>query len=749
MMLLAAANFLTSIYICKILPNTVLRNVVRTILIMIYRIEVSGHENLQKAGRRVMIISNHNSSLDPLIISAFLSGKLYFAMDDYLIKSAWLFPFMKLLKAVPVSNSHPMSAKTLIDKLKAGEQVVVFPEGRITVTGSLMKIYDLPGTIADKADATLLPIRIEGSQYSMFSRVQGKLKIKLFPKIKMSILPPRKIEVRDSELSSSRERRHVIGDKLYDIMSETMFFNTQAEQTLFEALLGARKQFGGRHIIASDINKVTLSYNKLIIGAFALGHQIAQKTRFGEKVGVLLPNMNGTLVTFFAILVYGRIPAMLNFSTGIKSMLSCCHAAQIVNAYTSRLFVETADINHIIDALESNGISVRFMEDERQEISVINKVAAMFKACFAHKFYWEYALDQGVTAKSPAVVIFTSGSEGKPKGVALSHLNVISNLKQATARIDIRPSDRVFNALPMFHSFGLAAVVMPLLCGASTFLYPSPLHYRVVPEMIYAHNSTVFFATDTFLAGYAKYAHPYDFFSVRYVFAGAEKLRAETRRVWIERFGIRIFEAYGTTEASPIICANTPMHCKHGTVGRILPNIDWLIEKVPGVQNGGKLIIRGPNVMLGYLKDDNPGVIQAPEHYVNGALQKGWYDTGDVVTIDEEKYITIVGRMKRFAKVGGEMISLAAVEEVINQLWPDFTNAVITIADLKKSEVICLITEKLDASRDELIKFFHKSGYADLFCPKRVITTEQIPVLSTGKVDYVSVEAFATTYLDK
>ena len=264
------------------------------------------------------------------------------------------------------------------------------------------------------------------------------------------------------------------------------------------------------------------------------------------------------------------------------------------------------------------------------------------------------------------------------------------------------------------------------------FFYPSPLHYRIVPEIAYDVNATVLFGTNTFLAGYARFAHPYDFYSVRYVFAGAEKLQDETRRQWMSRFGIRILEGYGATETSPVLAANTPMENREATVGRILPGIEYRLVPTPGVEQGGRLFVRGPNVMLGYLLHSAPGTLVPPEN--------GWYDTGDIVTLDDAGYVTIRGRAKRFAKVGGEMVSLAAVEELAGRVWPDANHAVVTLPDERKGEQLVLVTTNAQANRSELSARAKSEGVGELNVPRSLVRVKTLPVLGTGKIDYRGIE---------
>jgi len=502
-------------------------------------------------------------------------------------------------------------------------------------------------------------------------------------------------------------------------------------------VLDARKAHGGKKKIAEDIQRMPMSFDRLITGAHVLGHALAQDTRGEDTVGVLLPTSAGCLVTLLGLLTHGRTPAMLNFSTGAVNMAAGCKAARVKTIVTSRKFVEMGGLEETIAILEKQA-RIIWLEDVRETLGAGAKLRGLLMARLGHAGL--RLAGANLDPESAAVILFTSGSEGVPKGVVLSHKNVLANANQVLARIDLTPRDNVFNALPMFHALGLSAgVFLPLVAGAKLFLYPSPLHYKIIPELVYDTNSTVFFATDTFLNGYARQAHPYDFYNVRYVVAGAERVKKETREVWMEKFGLRIFEGYGATETSPVISVNTPMHFRSGTVGRLLPRIEARLAPVPGIEEGGRLIVRGPNVMKGYLRADNPGIIEPP--------QDGWYDTGDIVSIDAEGYVTIQGRAKRFAKIGGEMVSLTGVENIINSAFPQEAHAVVSLADKRKGEKLVLMTTRKDLTRKELSKAMKEAGCPELNIPRDIIEVEEIPVLGSGKTDYVALQALAVERL--
>lgn len=730
-------NGFVAAYICKLLPQEVVKGLGRQIFRLLYRVEIRGEENIAKAGDKVVIVANHVSFLDGPILASFWPGTPSFAINTQIAEKWWArlaFPFFDFL---PLDPSNPMAIKTLVRTVESGQHIVIFPEGRITVTGALMKVYEGPGTIALHADAPILPVRIDGAQYSKFSKLGKRVKTSWFPKITITIMPPQKLEA-PKELTGAR-RREVVGNKLYDLMTSMVFETGPYKRTLFDALLDARAQHGRKTLILEDVERTPLSFDRLMLASFILGDRMAKCTKRAERVGVFLPNTNAMGVTFFALQAYGRIPAHLNYSTGIKNLRSACKTAELKTVFTSRRFIEIGELEHLIEGM-SDLVEIVYLEDLKKEIGLFSKLKGLLKKQ-APRFF--YRRQSGVpTPDGPAVVLFTSGSEGVPKGVVLSHTNLQANRLQVSARIDLNAEDIVFNALPLFHSFGLSgAFLLPLLGGVKVFLYPSPLHYKIVPVMVYETDATILFGTDTFLSGYARMAHPYDFYSIRYVIAGAEKVKEDTRRMWSDKFGIRIFEGYGATETAPVLAVNTAMHCKAGSVGRLLPSIEHKLQPVPGVTNGGRLFVKGPNIMLGYLMADEPGKLQP--------VIDGWYDTGDIVRIDDDGFVEIIGRVKRFAKIAGEMISLTAVEAHVNTTWPDLSHAVVAVPDDKKGERLVLVTEKNEPDRSELLSAGKKAGLGEIMIPRLILKIKQLPLMGTGKIDYVGIAEYVRDKLGR
>ena len=703
-----------------ILRKTMLKMAIRFVLRVLYRVEVIGIEHARAAQSHAVIAANHASFLDGMLLGAFLPGTPVFAIDTFVAQKWWVKPFLSLVNAMPIDPTNPLSLRGMIRAVEAGAVCIIFPEGRLTTTGSLMKVYEGPAVITEHAKASLVPVRIEGGERTPFSRFAAVRK-RWFPRIRITVMPPRKLTVPDG--LSGEARREALRRELRDVMVQLVFNTARLDMTMFDALLEARAMHGSRHVVLDDLDQQPMSYGKLVTASFALGGVLAKRTSAGERVGVMLPTSRAAIVTFFALQAESRVPAMLNFSTGPAAAKAACTAAQVRVIVTARRFIEQAKLEPLVAAL-AESTTIVYLEDIRGEIGIVAKLSALVRGMRARP------RQDAARSNEPAVVLFTSGSEGTPKGVVLSHRNLLANRHQLATVIDVNPKDIVLNALPVFHSFGLTGgLLLPLFAGVRTFLYPSPLHYRTVPELAYGLNATILFGTDTFLAGYARVADNYDFYSVRYVFAGAERVKPETRRVWFEKFGIRILEGYGATETAPGIAVNTPMHFKAGTVGRFLPGIQHRLEKVPGVEASGRLSVSGPNVMLGYLRAENPGVLQPPAD--------GWYDTGDIVDIDAEGFITIKGRMKRFAKIAGEMVPLGGVEELAGKAYPKSAHAVVALPDPKKGERLVLLTEHADAQRAHLTATAREMGLPEIFVPRVILRVTSIPLLGTGKIDYV------------
>jgi acyl-[acyl-carrier-protein]-phospholipid O-acyltransferase/long-chain-fatty-acid--[acyl-carrier-protein] ligase len=424
-------------------------------------------------------------------------------------------------------------------------------------------------------------------------------------------------------------------------------------------------------------------------------------------------------------------------------MLACARLAGLKHIIASRTFAQRAKLD--LEPLKAAGIQIIFIEDVREQISRGQRVLAVLRQWLGAK--------PSVRAIQPgdvAVVLFTSGSEGEPKGVELTHRNVLANIRQMLSVIDLMETDRFFNALPLFHCFGLIiGLLLPLVRGVFVFLYPSPLHYRVVPSAFYNLDCTVFFGTNTFLNGYARKAHPYDFRSVRYLFAGAEKLQESTTTLWSRKFGVRILEGYGATECSPCLTANLPMHPRHGSAGQFLPGIEYKLESVEGIEqpnaeqadgpgtgsrpgdSAGRLFVRGPNVMRGYLN---------PEANAKYQALGGWYDTGDIAKVDADGFVFILGRLKRFAKISGEMVSLTAVEDALSGAFPQyglrFAVAIVTRPDQAKGEKLIAVTNEPKLTLEQMRDAIRARGLSNLSVPRELKVLREIPRLGTGKINH-------------
>lgn len=707
----------------------------------IFKVRCNIQFDLADLPPKAVYVSNHVSFLDPIILFAFLPGNPVFALNGHLYRRKFIRFLMKKADILLFNPIEPGDIKNLIAKVDSGRQVVIFAEGRMTENGGLMKIYEAPGLVADKSKAPLIPMWINGPQYGFFSKTKGKLPHRPLPKVKITVGKPRSFKLKD-EL---RRQRDHISNEVYQILREMSFeVNYNPNISLFAQLMKTAKVHSKKGLIhrpkfVEDIQRVPNSYKDIIIKSFVLGKYFKRRTLPGEHVALLLPNSIATVCTFFGLSAYDRVPVMLNFSVGAQNMMSMCQTAQVRIVITSLTFIKTAKLENAVEVLKANGFNVIYLESLRKDIGLWEKINAYLR----YKIKRVPHKDGG---NKKAVILFTSGSEGAPKAVVLSHANIISNIKQMSSIETINTTDTVFNALPMFHSFGLTVgTLFPMLEGAKLFLYPSPLHYRIVAELVYEIGATIMFGTDTFFRGYGRIAHPFDFHNVRFMFGGAEAVKADTRDMWMERLGIRVMEAYGSTECSPVVTANNRIFNRFGSIGKLLPAMEYKIQPVDGIEKGGELVVRGPNVMLGYIIPSQPGVLQP--------LEDGWYHTGDVVEIDEIGFIYIKDRIKRFAKIGGEMVSLNAVDNMVRKAYewmaPQdksddngemFSYGVVAIPHESKGEQIVLVTNNRMVTQDVLHSYIKNNGMSELYLPRIILFRDKLPVFATGKADNVTLK---------
>jgi acyl-[acyl-carrier-protein]-phospholipid O-acyltransferase/long-chain-fatty-acid--[acyl-carrier-protein] ligase len=711
----------------KSFAGAVLKIVLRAVFRPLFRIRVSGDRGVFD-NERTLIVANHESFLDGVLLALFLPVDATFVVHTAVANNRL---FGLLLRHVPhlaVDSASPLAMKLIVKLVESGAPVVIFPEGRLTITGSLMKVYDGAAFVAAKTGATVVPVRIEGAGRSYFGRLAGVYPRKLLPRISIAIQPRRSIPMPDRP--SAKERRRRSGELMRRILLD-MLVATRPQRTLYQAFLDAKETFGAGYELVEDVRLQEESYGSLLRMSLGLARLLAPLTEEDEVVGVMTPNAAPTLALILALSATRRIPALLNYTAGPEGLRAACTAACIRNIVASRAFLEKAKLTRLVENLAD--IRVHYLEDLKERVGLADKLWIAW-----HRIFPETAM-VAQHPDDPAIVLFTSGSEGKPKGVVHSHSSVLSNVAQVRSVADFSPLDKFMMALPLFHSFGLTCgVMLPLVSGCKVFLYPSPLHYRIIPEIVYDRNCTVMFGTSTFLASYGKFAHPYDFGRLRYVVAGAEKLSDDVRRTWIEKFGIRILEGYGVTECAPVVAVNVPMACRIGSVGQVVPGMEYRLEPVPGIEDGGVLHVKGPNVMKGYFLYDAPGVIQPPR-----SLGDGWYSTGDVVHVDGDDFVHIRGRLKRFAKIAGEMVSLEVVEQIAAGAAPGFAHAASTRADAAKGEALVLFTTAPALAREQLNAAAKAVGAPELAVPRIVRSVDCIPMLGSGKTDYVALKKMA------
>ncbi|MDB6068534.1 MAG: AMP-dependent synthetase [Pedosphaera sp.] len=687
------------------------------------------NEAVLKTPGPVLLIPNHTSWFDWLLVGVCLDRDWKFVVSSVSAQTSWLHRKIMLNKRTfPIDTDSPYAVKRMAEHLQANGRLVLFAEGRLSRTGTLMKLFDGTGFLLHKTHAKVITCYLRGANRLPLSPNPG-LK-RWFPTVTAhfsDVLIPPKLE----HSSTSQARAQFTGWVRDQMVNQQ--FNVEMRfgpNDVLAAVVETARDRPGQ-IVLEDASRQPLTYRRLLVAVDVLSEPVRSALTQGtDHVGILLPNVNALPVLLLSLWRIGKVPAVLNFSTGAATMLACCQLAGLKQIITSRVFLEKARLK--IDALVEAGIQFVYLEDLRANIAGTQKFFSLLRMTL-NPVSLKANLGANASNKArPAVILFTSGSEGMPKAVQLSHTNLLANIRQMLAVTDIMDNDRLFNCLPLFHSFGLTVgALLPMVRGGYTFIYPSPLHYRVIPAIFYDRDCTIFLSTNTFLNGYARKANPYDFRTMRYLFAAAEKLQETTASTWAQKFGVRILEGYGATECAPCISVNTPIIPRYGSVGRLLPGIEYKLEPVEGVDEGGRMFVRGPNIMLGYLNPDENAKFKALD---------GWYDTGDIVSVDSDGYLFIRGRLKRFAKVSGEMVSLTAVEDALAGAFPQYglhcQVAVVTRPDEGKGEVLIAVTNEPKLQLDEIRAAIKARGLNNLSAPREIKVVREIPKLGTGKVNH-------------
>jgi acyl-[acyl-carrier-protein]-phospholipid O-acyltransferase/long-chain-fatty-acid--[acyl-carrier-protein] ligase len=689
---------------------------------IVYRIEVraEGLERALSGGGRVLLAPHYASFIDPVLFGLFLPGRPVVAVSPSLARKKWFGRVKGCFDHEVIDQNDAASLKRIDGLWKRTSLIVLFPEPEPTTNGLLMKLSDVAVAAIEKSGASVIAARAVNTQFTPFSRMGERLVRRTFPKVTLFCGEPRKIH--DEAAGTPKPGRGKAMLALEGMIADVMAESIWDKRPLFDSLLEQRSIWGRKRVMAIEPDGSTTDWGEFLTRIFFLKRIVEKISAKGDMAGVMLPNSLAALAAIIGCQRAGRTPAMLNYSMGARSLIAACGVAKVRVMITSRRFVDEGKFSSLVAALEDAGIAPVYLEDEAASVGAFGKISCLISALFASP-----TPDAAKEAERTAVVLFTSGSEGTPKPVSLSHLNIQANTAQVRTTLDFYASDVMLDIMPMFHSFGLCTgTFMSLSAGMPIAFYPTPLHYKKIPLYAYETKSTVLLGTNAFLAGYAKNAEEFDFFEMRYVICGGDKLKDSTAKLWAEKFGKRVLEGYGVTEASPVVGVNKPGHVKQGTIGRALPCVRTSLNPVEGVEKGGRLVINGPNVMMGYIQADG-SILPPPAE---------GYDTGDIVSIDEDGFITIEGRARRFAKIGGEMVSLAQIESAVQEAWPDEAHAIVSVPDESRGEMIVLLTERASPDKEELRGKLSGMGLPELVIPKKIIYSESIPRIGVGKIDY-------------
>jgi acyl-[acyl-carrier-protein]-phospholipid O-acyltransferase/long-chain-fatty-acid--[acyl-carrier-protein] ligase len=697
----------------------------------LYRTRVRGSEHLPFRGP-VVLVANHVSHIDGLLVGACVQRFIRFtvAQPEYQVPGLrWLW---RLMKAIPIGEkgeaSWGESVARLRAELKEGHTVCLFAEGAISRTGNLLPFKPtLKAVLEGMPEVPVIPVSIDGLWGSLFAYSGGRFAWQWparFPNpVWISFGAPlapgfKPEEARQAILGLSAEAARLRIRK--DDLLHWQFIRTACRLRL--------------NFFMSDSSGRELRFYKGLTTALALSRWVRRHCADQRMVGLLLPpSVPGALMNY-AVMIAGKIPINLNYTIGKDAMAHAVKQCGIRTVLTTPLLLEKLAIERTPEMV--------YMEELAPQLGTLDKLPALLASLLLpHRLIRALYAPEQTDPEELATIIFSSGSTGVPKGVMLSHRNILSNIRGAEQVIWITPEDRILGILPFFHSFGFTIILwFPAVAGFGVAFHPVPTDAKAIGELCQKYDVSIMVSTPTFYGHYIRKCEPEQFHKLRFAVAGAEKLRQATATAFREKFGQDLYEGYGCTELSPVVAVNVPDHLegakrqvglKPGSVGHPLPGVTArVIDPDTGAELGtgqqGMIEVKGPNLMMGYLN--------APEKTAE-VVRKGWYLTGDIGWMDEDGFLHLTDRLFRFSKIGGEMVPHIRVEEVLQAAWPEEGFGVTAVPDEAKGERLVVLYTNPERRPDELKAALESSALPKLWIPKTYYPVEAIPVLGTGKTD--------------
>ena len=733
-----------------LLPDALLRLVLMLATHSVYRLKLIGQDHVPAEGG-VLLVPNHVSFVDALMLIASLDRPIRFLVDQTYFERRLFKPFMKSLGAIPISSSGGprVILRALRDAgqyLDEGEVVCIFPEGQITRTGTLLPFERGMERITKNREAAIVPVYLDRLWGSIFSHESGRF----FSKLPREF--PYPVTVAFGEALDAGTSVPEIRQAVQELASTAWSHRKEERRPLHRSFVrrARRKPFA---LAFADASEPRVSRFKALVGAVTLARALKRHWSQQTHVGILLPpTVAGGLVNIAASLS-GRTSVNLNYTVGKSGMESAVRQAALKSIVTSRTFQEKASLEM------PDGIDLIWVEDLAGGIGFLTQVSTGIASYLLPLRMLEKLC--GATRRpgpdDVATVIFSSGSTGEPKGVMLTHANIDSNVEGVAQVLRATTQDRVLGILPLFHSFGYMCFWFAALKGLAMPTHPNPLDAPAAGDLIHRYRVTILLATPTFLQLYMRGCTPAQLGSLRFVLTGAEKLSERLALAFEEQFGIRPLEGYGTTECSPTIAVSVPDFrapgffqpgSRRGFVGQPLPGVAVRIvdpdtfEPLPA-DSQGMLVVRGPNVMKGYLGRDDLS---------SSVLREGWYATGDIALVNEEGFLKITGRLSRFSKIGGEMVPHGRVEDALHEAAEVDHQAfsVTAVADDRKGESLAVIHTHDEDKIGEILKKLGEMGLPNLFIPRKdkFLKVDELPLLGTGKINLKEARRIATEHFE-